>query len=246
MTWRCALIKRRLPDYPDGDLSSMWRRLVAAHLKGCADCRQELEELTEMKQLYQAHPLEDPGPAFWQEFDRELHLKLAQVNQDPEPEPWRTRIPYYILGATALAGVLALAVYLGPFTTPSPKSKLVQSMEESKPPVAVQPQKTPRLRMALPAAPAPPVAATAKKAAPALSGKGEAAPALAARPEAAPAEEGKFSLATEKMCDSERAQITAEGLWPEDDILSWDVDAVVADLSREERQDLKRRLESGR
>jgi len=220
--------------------------LVATHLKGCADCRRELEELTEMKQLYQAHPLPDPGPAFWQEFDRELHLKLAQVNQAPEPATWRPRIPYYILGATALAGVLALAVYLGPFTTPSPKSKLVQTQEEARPPVAVQPQKSPRVRMALPAAPAPPAAATAKRAAPALTGKGKAAPALAARPGAAPAAEGKYSLAAGKTSDSERAQITAGGIWPEDDILSWDVDAVVADLSREERQDLKRRLESGR
>ena len=245
MTWRCALIQRRLPDYPDGDLSPFWRRLVAAHLNGCADCRQELEELTEMMQLYQAHPLPDPGPAFWQEFDRELHLKLAQVNQAPHAVPWRPRVPHYILGATALAGVLTLAVYLGPFTAPSPDSKLVQTQEEAKPPVASQPPKTLQAQKPFPVAPAP-LQATAKRMAPELTGKGQAPPVVVAKPEAAPAEEAEFNLAAGKYGDSERAQASERGLWLEDDILSWDVDSVVADLSQEERQDLKRRLESGR
>jgi predicted anti-sigma-YlaC factor YlaD len=74
MTWRCALIQRRLPDYPDGDLSPFWKRLTTAHLKVCPECRRELEELTETMHLYQAHPLPDPGEDFWQEFQRELHL----------------------------------------------------------------------------------------------------------------------------------------------------------------------------
>jgi len=219
---------------------------VAAHLKGCADCRQELAELREMTELYQAHPLPDPGPAFWQEFDRELHLKLAQVNQAPASMSWRPRLPHYILGATALAGVMALAVYLGPFTTPSSAPQLVHRQEEVKAKAAAPSQELRRARQALPAALAPPPAAVATKAAPVLTEKAEAPPALAAKPEATPAEEGEYSLATSRPGLSEKGSNGGEGLWPEDDILSWDVDAVVADLSREERQDLKRRLESRR
>jgi len=89
MKWRCALIQRRLPDYPDGDLNPFWKRQVASHLEVCPDCRQEAEELAEVMSLYQAEPLPDPGPAFWQDFQQELHLKLAQVNQTPAPSPWR-------------------------------------------------------------------------------------------------------------------------------------------------------------
>jgi anti-sigma factor RsiW len=120
MKWRCTLIQQRLPDYPDGDLSPFWKRQVASHLEVCPECRREVEEITEVVSLYQAHPLPDPGPEFWQNFDRELHLKLAQlnqVNQAPESTPRRLRLPHYVLGATAaMVAMLALAVYLGPFS----------------------------------------------------------------------------------------------------------------------------------
>lgn len=177
---------------------------MAAHLKGCAHCRQELEELREMTELYEAHPLPDPGPAFWQEFDRELHLKLAQVNQAPAAASWRPRLPHYILGATALAGVLTLAVYLGPFNTPSSAPQAVHRQEEVKAKVATQSRETPGDRQALPAAPAPAPAAVATEAAPPLTEKAEAPPAVAAKPEAAPAEEAEYSLATSRSGVSEK------------------------------------------
>jgi len=44
----------------------LWKRLVEAHLKACPECRRELEELAEVVRLYQAEPLPDPGPEFWQ------------------------------------------------------------------------------------------------------------------------------------------------------------------------------------
>ena len=127
MKWRCALIQRRLPDYPDGDLSPFWKRQVASHLEVCPDCRQEAEALGEVMSLYRAHPLPDPEPAFWQDFQQELHLKLAQVNQTPAPAPWRLRLPYYLVGAGATAMVLVLAVYLGPWSQPSAPLHLAQA-----------------------------------------------------------------------------------------------------------------------
>jgi len=68
-----------------------------------------------------------------------------------------------------------------------------------------------------------------------------------AEPESMPNEEARYSLAAGKLEKETRPSVFGErGLWPEDDFPSWDVDSVVADLSREERADLKKRLESRR
>lgn len=219
MTWRCALIQRRLADYPDGDLSAISKRFIAAHLEVCGDCRRELEELKEVERLYRAHPLPDPGEEFWQAFQQELHLKLAQVNQAPAPEPRWRRLPHYVAGAAALAAGLVLALYLGPFRTPGPT------------PMAGRP--APKLAEKVegraPAAPA----AVARKAAPPTSGEPQA-----------PAGEAELSLAAGR--DRLPAPNGEESLWDDEDLLNWDVETVVSDLSPEERAHLKKRLEAGR
>lgn len=246
MQWRCALIQRRLPDYPDGELSPLWKRLVAAHLKVCPECRQELEELSKVVRLYQAEPLPDPGPTFWQEFEQELHLKLAQVNQTEAtpPRPWR--LPHYLVGATALAGILILAVYLGPFTGQTSAPKVAQLEEKSKAPPTLQVQRAPQA----PAAAAPASRPSIAKTLPPEPKSTERIKTLAdrmAEPESVPTEEARYSLAAGKLEKETRPSVFGEqGLWPEDDFLSWDVDTVVSDLSRKERADLKKRLESRR
>lgn len=248
MKWRCTLIQRKLPDYPDGELSPFWKRQVAAHLEVCPECRRELEELSAVVRLYQDHPLPDPGPAFWQEFERELHLKLAQVNQSPEPAPRYRHLPHYLLGATALAGILALAVYLGPFSRPAPAPQLAHQLEKSRVPAAPLAKRTPQAQkapLATAAAPAPPPAAPARP--PALASTGTAKPRAlrVAQPKPPPAE-AKYSLAAGKLEAAPRPVLGGEGLWPDDDFPSWDVSAVATDLSRQQREDLKRRLESRR
>lgn len=250
MTWRCALIQRRLPDYPDGELSPFWKRLVAAHLEVCPECRRELKELSEVVRLYQSQPLPDPGPAFWQAFERELHLKLARVNQSPEEEASRLRrLPHYVLGALALAGILALAVYLGPFSSSPPVPQLAQRQEEARvPPAPLIQRPSPPPPQATAAAPEPPPAIA--KTLPPEPASTERIKALAdrmARPEPRPAQEARFSLTAGKLKEMPLPTVFgAQGLWPEDDFPSWEVDTVVADLSPEERADLRRRLESRR
>lgn len=236
MKWVCALVQRRLPDYPDGDLTPFGKRRVAAHLAVCPDCRREWEELKEVVNLYESHPLSEPAPAFWEEFNRELHLKLARVNQAPSPEPRRFRLPQYVLGAAALAGIVTVAVYLAPLAGISPAPRVAQRQEGAPAPVAAVPPAAPeglKMRSMSPVPPAP----VAKEAAP-------AAPALLAKPEAAPAAESDYSLAAGKTGAARESRPEKNGLWPDDDFLSWDVDAAVADLSRPERETLKKTLES--
>lgn len=245
MKWRCALIQPRLPDYPDGELSPFWKRLVTAHVKDCPECRQELEELSEVVRLYKAHPLPDPGPSFWQKFDRELHLKLAQVNQSPEPALRYRRLPHYLVGATALAGILALAVYLGPFTTSTPEPAMVRRQEESKIQAKSLVTKAPQAPKATAVVPEPPSSGETRPAELSFSDKSKALPRFVP-PGHSPGKGVNYSIVASKLEETPRTALGEEGFWPDDDFLSWDVDTVVADLSREEREDLKKRLESRR
>ena len=118
MKWRCALIQRWLPAYPDGDLSPFWRGMVRSHLEKCPACREELAGLEAVIMNLKAAPRPEPDQAFWDNFNRELHLKLARsVQSVPEPPPSRfLKMPYYLLGAPALAGLLLWVAfgYLNP------------------------------------------------------------------------------------------------------------------------------------
>jgi len=119
MKWQCALLQRWLPEYPDGDLSAFWQARLKAHLAHCPACHAEQQVLKEVVDAIQAAPAADPGPEFWAEFSREMHLKLVQASQEGQLAParsvWWGRLPY-LVGAPALAGlILWVAVgYLNP------------------------------------------------------------------------------------------------------------------------------------
>ena len=110
MKWQCALLKRWLPEYPDGDLPAWGKRWLKSHVPGCSACRQELAELRQVIAAIEATPVADPAPEFWGEFSRDLHLKLVQAAQEGQAAPAATssrwfRLPY-LLGAPAMAALL--------------------------------------------------------------------------------------------------------------------------------------------
>jgi hypothetical protein len=110
MKWECALLKRWLPEYPDGDLPAWGKPWLKSHVARCSVCCQELAELRKVVAAIQATPVADPAPEFWREFSREMHLKLVQAAQDGQAapasaSPRRFRLPY-LLGAPALAVLL--------------------------------------------------------------------------------------------------------------------------------------------
>ena len=110
MKWQCALLKRWLPEYPDGDLPAWRKRWLKSHVPGCSACRQELAELRQVIAAIEATPVADPAPEFWGEFSRDLHLKLVQAAQEGQAAPGATssrwfRLPY-LLGAPAMAVLL--------------------------------------------------------------------------------------------------------------------------------------------
>jgi len=203
MKWRCKLLQRWLPGYLDGDAPAFWRRRVQAHLEHCPACRQEAEALKEVAAALKVAPVEDPGPAFWQEFNRELHLKLVQANQAP-PErerPW-FRIPYFAAAAASLAVLVVVIAYQMP--GPHQTATAPQMAKEAQP--APEPAKAQKLEMAKPPAAPPP---------------------------ALPAE------TSEKVSF---ASLGDEDLDSEDDVLTWDPDPVLADLTDKERETLLKKL----
>ena len=110
MKWQCALLKRWLPEYPDGELPAWGKRWLKSHVPGCSACRQELAELRQVIAAIEATPVADPAPEFWGEFSRDLHLKLVQAAQEGQAAPGATssrwfRLPY-LLGAPAMAVLL--------------------------------------------------------------------------------------------------------------------------------------------
>lgn len=167
MKWQCALLKRWLPEYPDGDLPAWGKRWLKSHVPGCPACRQELAELRQVMAALEAVPAPDPPPEFWGEFSRELHLKLVQAAQEgqaPAPaSPRRFRLPY-LVGAPAVAALLLYVAVqftgsgaplqnqpgLAHLPAPSPMQDRAGVKRETAAKLAVVPQKA-----ATPAAEAP-------------------------------------------------------------------------------------------
>lgn len=228
MKWRCALIRRWLPDYPDGELSPFWRRRLEAHLKDCPACQKELTEIREVVQAFRKHPVPEPEPAFWEEFHRELHLKLASLNQEaPGPESRRFKLPY-LVGATAVALFLIFTSY-----------HLIHMPWSSKVPQLAEGPKLEQIKEGAKESPGE----LAGKLAPATEemGRFKAADAdqvLMIYQQKSPA---GHAVAPEEVIYAG----LNDGLWQEE-IPSWDVDAVVADLSPQERELLAENLSSRR
>ncbi len=154
MKWQCALLQRWLPEYPDGDQSAFWKGKLRTHLQHCPACREELAALKEVETALQGATVPDPGSEFWQQFSREMHLKLVQASQSgkmapPPRSPWWGRLPY-LVGAPALAALLIwLAVgYLNPGRPgPGPNAQVAKT---TPPPVMAPAEKMAAVPQALP------------------------------------------------------------------------------------------------
>lgn len=112
MSWRCALIQRWLPGYLDAE-DGLRNWLVAWHLERCPACQQELAELEATVRLLQAHPVPDPGPEFWETFQRELHRELVKLQDQPVEQPERRPLPAPLRLLLAAAPLAALLIAVG-------------------------------------------------------------------------------------------------------------------------------------
>lgn len=214
MKWQCALLKRWLPEYPDGDLPAWGKRWLKYHVPGCPACRQELAELRQVITALEATPVGDQAPEFWGEFSRDLHLLLVQAAQESQVAPSSTsrrwlRLPY-LLGAPALAALLLyVAVQLTGPGAPIQNQAVVMHRPGSPP----APDQTPVKR--------------------------ESAAKMAAVPRPAPAAEVAAAppLPMEQMEELVTVAIEEGAPLPEEevDLSGWDLDAELAGMTDQEK-----------
>jgi len=164
----------------------------------------------------EATPVADPGPEFWGEFSRELHLKLVQAAQEGPVKPESTgsrwlRLPY-LVGAPAVAVLLLyVAVQLTGPGAPIPNQAVVMRQPAPSP---VQDQALVKRKSAAKMAAAPQEAA-----------------APTAQVRAAP------SLPPEPMGQLVTAATEEGGPLPEEDIdiSGLDLDAELAGMTEQEK-----------
>jgi anti-sigma-K factor RskA len=94
------------------ELDGAERQRLEAHLRDCPACTESLKQLADL--LPQTILADEPPPAFWYDYSRELRYKLAQLR---EAESWWRRLfvsfkPWGI-PALAASAVVALALTFG-------------------------------------------------------------------------------------------------------------------------------------
>jgi predicted anti-sigma-YlaC factor YlaD len=105
----CPELEADLVLFHYGELDSPERRRVEAHLKDCAACTQSLGALANL--LTRTILADEPPPAFWNSYSRELRQKLAELDQ---AEPWWRKFLFtlqpWAMPALATSAVVALAL----------------------------------------------------------------------------------------------------------------------------------------
>jgi hypothetical protein len=237
MKWQCALLKRWLPEYPDGDLPAWGKRWLKSHVPGCPACRQELAELRQVIAAIAAAPAADPAPEFWSEFSRDLHLKLVQAAQEGQAAPAATshrwfRLPY-LLGAPALAALLLYVAvqFTGPGAPIQDQARL-KLERKSAAKMAAAPERP--LASPAPVRTAPPTPLEPRRGL-------ESTAEMAAVPRKAPLPPAEVPAAPTRTMEPMEQLVTVakeEGApLPEEevDISDWDLDAELAGMTDQEK-----------
>ena len=107
----CRDLEEDLVLYYYGELVENDRHNCEAHLKDCEHCRAILAEMTKLLPMTAAY--DQPPPAFWNDYSRELRQKLELA---AERQSWRRSIAglfaHIPMPALATAAVVALALTL--------------------------------------------------------------------------------------------------------------------------------------
>jgi anti-sigma factor RsiW len=107
----CRNLEEDLVLYYYGELSESDRRNCEAHLKDCEECHASLAEMNKLLPITSAH--DEPPPAFWNDYSRELRQKLDTA-AERKSRWWRIANLFAPLPMPALAtgAVLLLALAL--------------------------------------------------------------------------------------------------------------------------------------
>ncbi len=126
----CGKTRELLAAYHDGELAPADRARVEEHLRGCGECSAALARLAEIDA---GVGVPDPGPEYWERFNRRVMERVAAERAEGESVPakaprpergWARRLPYFIPVAAAAALLLVVVRQTGmdPFSRTSPPS----------------------------------------------------------------------------------------------------------------------------
>ena len=131
-TQACREFEQDLVLYHYGDCVGADKQRVESHLERCDACRGFLQELKAF--LPSTLAVDEPPPSFWQDYSREMRIKLAAADEKPNWmralaslfRPW----PIPALAATAIV-TIGLTMTLGHFRwwsadTPSSSDEYVE------------------------------------------------------------------------------------------------------------------------
>jgi hypothetical protein len=107
----CKDFEQDLVLYHYQECSGTEQRRMESHLETCASCRRFLEELKGF--LPATVNTDEPSPAFWQSYSREMRAKLSE--KEAKSGSWWTIASFFRpwpVPALAMAMILALAVTL--------------------------------------------------------------------------------------------------------------------------------------
>ena len=76
----CVAFEQDLVLYHYGESAPSEQQRVESHLEDCAACRGFLQELKSI--LPSTVETDDPPPSFWQDYSREMHIKLDEKEQN--------------------------------------------------------------------------------------------------------------------------------------------------------------------
>ncbi len=106
--------KRRLAELLGDDLPPYDRERMEGHLKQCADCRRELEELKGLLGRMKSEPIPVPDQEFWMTFPARVRSALArekaQLKQRPVSGWLGLWVPVRWAPSAALAFLVVLAL----------------------------------------------------------------------------------------------------------------------------------------
>lgn len=93
--------------YRDGDPAQ--RAAVAAHLRDCSECREELHRIEAVYAALDAVPVPDPG----EDYERRLWQQLSPKLDAHQPRWWRGFFSLQHLTLAGVAALVLLAFFLG-------------------------------------------------------------------------------------------------------------------------------------
>jgi hypothetical protein len=105
----CAAFEQDLVVYHYGECAPAEKQRLESHLEDCAACRGFLQELKSF--LPSTVETDDPPPSFWQDYSREMRIKLAE--HEPKPGWWSSLAALFRpwpVPALAAAAIIAISV----------------------------------------------------------------------------------------------------------------------------------------